>query len=113
MTETTLLLLLVWLHFFGDFILQTDYMAFNKSKSNKILLLHVTVYSIPLTLLGFQFAVVNLVLHFMTDWCTSRATAKLWKLNKRYWFFAVIGLDQAIHMTCLILTSLYFWEFAS
>jgi hypothetical protein len=51
-----------------------------------------------------MFAVVNSALHFVTDFCTSRATSALWKKDQRHWFFVVIGLDQAIHMTCLFVT---------
>lgn len=101
------LLVLVWLHFFADFILQTDKIAINKSKDNAILLAHVAIYSLPFFIFGADFALLNMVLHFMVDWCTSRVTSYLWKKQERHWFFVVIGLDQAIHMTCLFLTYLY------
>lgn len=97
-------ILVVWLHFIADFILQTDEMAQNKSKSNSWLLYHVGVYSMPLMVLGFRYALLNAALHFVTDWFTSRATSKLWQSGQRHWFFVVIGLDQAIHLTCLIVT---------
>lgn len=101
------ILTLVWLHFLGDFILQTDKMATGKSKSNKILLIHVAVYSLPLLIIGVEFAIVNLILHFVVDYFTSRATSRLWQRGERHWFFTVIGLDQTLHMTCLVLT--YIW----
>ena len=53
-------------------------------------------------LAGAAFAIVNAVLHFATDWCTSRVTKRLWLAEQRHWFFVVIGLDQSIHMTCLL-----------
>ena len=34
----------------------------------------------------------------------SRSRQALWKKGERHWFFVVIGLDQAIHMTCLFAT---------
>lgn len=100
----TNILLVIWIHFVADFIFQTDKMALNKSTSNKWLLSHVSVYTIPLLWFGWKFALINGAAHFATDFCTSRWTSALWKKQKRHEFFIVIGLDQAIHMTTLILT---------
>ena len=97
-------LLLVWLHFVADFIMQSDRIAINKSSDNGILLTHVCLYSMFFLGFGFWFVLANLVLHFITDWCTSRVTKRLWLADQRHWFFVVIGLDQAIHMTCLFVT---------
>lgn len=104
MVCTTALYLVFWLHFVGDFIMQTDKMAINKSKSNRWLTIHVVAYSLPFLLFGWRYALVNFGLHWATDFLSSRVTSALWKAEKRHWFFVVIGFDQAIHMTCLIAT---------
>ena len=101
------ILLIVWFHFLSDFILQSDKMAINKSSSNKWLSIHVAVYSIPFVYFGLKYAAINYVLHWITDYFSSRATTVLWKKGERHWFFVVIGFDQAIHMTCLFLTYWY------
>lgn len=98
-------LLIVWLHFLGDFILQSDRMALNKSKSTYWLSLHALTYGIPLFLLGWRFAIVNLAAHWVVDFFTSKANAYLWATSRRHWFFVMVGFDQAIHMTVL------FWTF--
>lgn len=101
-------LVLIVMHFVCDFVLQTDYMALNKSKSFKVLALHVIVYSIPFCIVFSPlFGVVNGVLHFVTDAISSRATSYLWKKEKRHWFFVVIGADQMVHMLCLVTTFYY------
>lgn len=95
---------LVWLHFLGDFILQSDWMALGKSKSSKVLVIHVLVYSACFLPYGLKFCIATFALHFVTDFISSRATSWLWKQEKRHWFFVVIGLDQALHLTALALT---------
>lgn len=49
-----LLTLLVWTHLIADFVLQTDKMAFNKSKSNYCLFIHVAVYSTVMLVFGVE-----------------------------------------------------------
>lgn len=105
--EIEVLLALIWIHFIADFVLQSDWMAQNKSKKNWPLLVHIAVYTAPLFLFGWLFALVNGLAHFVTDWLSSRATSWLWANQKRHWFFVVIGLDQAVHMTTLVVTYVY------
>lgn len=112
----TVILLLIWLHFIADFVLQSDVMAKAKSSDDTVLIKHVVIYSatfIPFALWAFgvadaaAFITMNYAGHFVTDYFTSRATTKLWIAGKRHWFFVVIGLDQAVHMTTLFAT--YQW----
>lgn len=116
-----MILLLLGLHWFGDFICQTRWMANNKSKNLYALSLHVLAYTTVLTLgvfIGteimnipltahylFLFAFVNYGLHWMTDITTSQITKYFWFKQDIYKFFGTIGLDQYIHHICLILTA--------
>lgn len=120
----TLPLSLLATHFVGDFLLQSDQMALNKSKSDRWLLLHVLVYSACFLPWGWRFALVTFVLHLLTDFVTSRITSRLWFFkpvgisnpprlyapcvpNYRHWFFVAIGADQLLHYVALALT----WRF--
>lgn len=106
----------VWIllvHYVGDFLLQTQKQAENKSKSNEWLTYHVISYTAMLLIGGmimevslnmFYWVMINGFLHWCTDWATSRATAELWKLQKIRPFFWVIGLDQLVHTACLLCT---------
>lgn len=65
-------------HFIGDFVLQTGNQALNKSKDNWALTRHVASYSLCFLPWGFWFAVVTFILHWATDYCTSRQSSKYW-----------------------------------
>ena len=95
---------IIWAHFFGDFILQSDWMAKNKSDNLTALVLHGLSYGVPLIYFGWEFACVNMGWHMAVDAVTSKITKQLWLAEKRHWFFVIIGADQAIHLTVLIAT---------
>lgn len=110
-------------HWVADFVFQTHWMAVNKSKDNLALGSHVLIYiiiigliiGIPLYVNGYMsyvvvssWLVVNGILHFITDYITSRITSKLWAKQDYHNFFVVVGLDQVIHYSCLFGTVIYF-----
>lgn len=130
----TLPLSLVAIHFVADFILQSDWMALNKSRWTEstegrlALTSHCLVYSACFLPFGVAFAAITFISHVLTDAVTSKITSKLWfvrpALNennkpnglftyaeswKRHWFFVVIGADQLIHYFTLAGT--YQWLF--
>lgn len=107
MISIPILLALLWVHTFADFVVQTDWMAKNKSKHNIVLTAHVVSYALFLLPFGLTFCALNFVLHWATDYVSSRMTSKLWKQERRHAFFIVVGIDQAIHITTLVLT--YWW----
>ncbi|MCC7303270.1 MAG: DUF3307 domain-containing protein [Bacteroidia bacterium] len=112
-------LFIVITHFVADFLCQTDKMALNKSHSLKWLSLHVLTYTAVLGVSStifmqaagwgniLLFIGMNGGLHFITDFFTSKATSRLYKLESKHWFFVMIGLDQMIHYLCLFLTLEY------
>lgn len=105
MISISTILTLGFIHFVADFIFQSNYVAQNKSKSNIVLLKHVVIYSLPFILFGsVVFVIINLCLHFVVDYFTSRATSKLWAKGDVHNFFVVIGFDQFLHLCCLVLT---------
>lgn len=107
-----LIIYMLSIHFLADFVFQTDRMAIDKSKSWLILFHHSLVYY---AILYFGFGIytkeippliftINFISHFIIDAITSRINSRLWALNKRHWFFVIIGLDQFLHTSILILT---------
>lgn len=113
-------------HFVADFLLQTDWMALNKSKRWDALALHATVYSACFLWCPHRavFVGVTWVTHFLTDALTSRITSALWFLPQvgqgmrpewiqvevkatRHWFFVMIGFDQLIHAATIAMTWRY------
>jgi len=108
-THTIYLIGVFILHFIGDFILQADKMALNRSTSNKWLSLHVSVYSLCFLCTGnLYFVFWNGVIHFITDYITSRISAYFYKKEMRHEFFVTIGADQTIHaLTLIILAEIF------
>ena len=118
MTNILFLLILLSAHWVGDFPMQSDWMAVNKSRNNQALTIHVAIYMVPITVALTALAIwhgsrpedlvflalANFVAHFCTDWVTSRITAKLYKANERHWFFVAIGFDQLLHAWALGIT---------
>jgi predicted Abi (CAAX) family protease len=105
MIKISNIILLLVSHFIGDFLFQSTFMANYKSKSFIVLGLHAFLYMTPfLVFFGWKFAILNGILHFCVDGITSRFTSKLWAKKEQHWFFVVIGFDQLIHYTILLLT---------
>lgn len=108
-------------HYIADFLCQTNWMALNKSKSLVPLTIHVMVYSGVLSgffafaanLVGLTipmiavWVLVNASGHFVTDFITSRMSSKAYKNNEMRKFWAVIGVDQLIHLMCLVGSFVY------
>lgn len=123
MTTTEIILILA-IHWFADFVLQTDKQAKGKSKNWSDLLAHTLTYSavwvIPICLMigvknpaestsfyvfmTFAFVGTTFVIHTIQDYITSRINAKLWADGKVHLFFVSIGFDQLLHYIQLILT---------
>jgi hypothetical protein len=102
------IILLMILHFIADFILQSDWMAQNKSKYLYPLFVHCITYASCFLFFGPIFGLITFICHFITDFFTSKLNSYLYTKN-RHWFFVGIGADQLIHNITLILTyvSLY------
>lgn len=104
------IILIIWLHYVGDFLLQTDWMALNKSHNMMALSCHCMFYAIPFLVLNPEYALLMGLLHFPVDFVTSKICFHLYSLNKRGLFFKVIGLDQAIHLTVLLTVLFIFYK---
>jgi hypothetical protein len=107
-------LFLLGTHWVADFVLQSHWMASNKSERLDALMLHVAVYSLAMcfaaaiilpinTSLALWLA-ANSLLHFLTDYCSSRLSSRLWRAGKWHDFFVVIGADQLVHRLTLGVT---------
>ena len=95
---------LIVVHFFADFVMQTRWIGINKSSNNWILSLHIAMYTVMLLPFGVAFAVINGLLHYITDYFSSRASGYFHKKDQMWGFWTTIGFDQAIHMLCLVTT---------
>ena len=129
----TLLLCALWLcfvHYIADFFCQSHMMSISKSSSNRWLTLHVSIYTLvlfigmtfmyyrdtafsPLPWRLYVFVLLNGILHWITDYFTSRLNKKLWLSGMNpdrtektlHWFFNGVGIDQYIHYATLFTTA--------
>lgn len=107
---TIFVLSLIIMHFIFDWWLQTNNQAMNKSSDNLVLTHHVLIYFIGLWLWAEFFEVshwwiiLNGVMHWITDWLTSRGNVYLYKKYNRSGLFKGIAFDQMIHFITLLLT---------
>ena len=121
MTELQLFGVVLVVHWFADFVLQTDSQAKGKGQGksfwNKQLFDHITsytlVWSLVYFLLPFQeiylqpagwflFVVFIGVPHYLVDWCTSRIGKIYWDRGDTHTGFCIVGIDQIIHYVCLL-----------
>lgn len=112
------------IHWFADFVLQTEKQAKGKSKEWYPLIEHTFVYSVVWFIVGAflcvfdikylstlgLFVQITFIAHTITDYFTSRITSKKYKNNHFYgfngfWFW--IGMDQVLHYIQLF-TTYYF-----
>lgn len=116
------MLWLIIFHFVADFVLQSDWMAQNKSKSFEALSAHILVYTICLLvgvipllfIIGHRggsaamiWVCLNGAAHMATDYVTSRINARLWAAKEVHWFFVGVGADQVVHYLTLGLTMVW------
>jgi hypothetical protein len=110
------LIALLAIHWLADFVLQSQWMSVNKSKRLDALASHVATYTATL-LVGSAlvfgvheivslalFVGANGILHFFTDFVTSRITSRLWQQQREHLFFVAVGFDQLIHQITLVAT---------
>lgn len=109
--------LLVILHFVGDFMLQGDRVALNKRGVNAEMIQHgiicATLFALPL----YRSPAINLIYgtlfifftHVVID-AIRVEIGKKYKLNPNsHNFWALLGIDQILHITCLFLALLIFF----
>ena len=105
-----LILVILFVHYVFDWRFQTRWMAENKSSRLDALGLHVLIYFIGLliiaafTPLSITWALVNAILHFGVDFCSSKISRKAWLHHDKKRFWNTIGFDQFCHYAILFLT---------
>ena len=113
-------LIIVFIHWFADFVCQTNKQAMGKSKAWEPLLSHTAMYSVvwfivtmvlgcclgesivPLRMMWF--APITFLAHTATDYYTSRVNSVLATKEDKHDFFVSIGFDQFLHYAQLFIT---------
>jgi len=112
------------IHWFADFVMQTDKQAKGKSKNWSDLLDHTSGYLFVWLVVGTVvwlfdkanilqvvcFSSITFIAHTITDYFTSRLNSKLWADGKIHNFFVSLGFDQYLHYIQLFLTYWYLFK---
>ena len=117
---TTAILVILFAHFFGDFVMQKQAWALNKWHSNKALGSHVLMYTTCLFLFVWLclvpeygqdtlpyfagWALINGFFHFFIDYATSRDMHQYREEGDKKLFFDTYGFDQMLHYAILFIT---------
>ena len=98
-------------HYIGDFFFQSRDIATSKSSSNLSLSIHVAIYTATILAFSFLvdftsyqrsvFVIYNGLVHFLTDYTTSRITTAAYKKGDMTKFWDTVGFDQFIHIYTL------------
>lgn len=116
-------LAILTLHWWADFVCQTDKQAKGKSKNWGDLLAHTGTYSLvflfgmpiifaifldikytsTLVYCSIIYAFVTFICHTITDYFTSRLNSRLYSEGKIHQFFVSVGFDQLLHFTQLLI----------
>lgn len=113
---------IIIIHWFADFVLQTDKQAKGKSKNLSDLFSHTFTYSLTWLIIGnfifiynnfpcvvfptiaFMFFLITFICHSITDYFTSKLNSKLWAKGDVHNFFISVGFDQVLHYVQLFFT---------
>lgn len=110
----TFLIFILLIHFLADFGLQTHEQAVGKATSKLWLTKHVGAYSLIWFVaafvilnsvhLAFIYALITFILHWCTDYITSKESRKFFDRDDFHNGFVVIGFDQFLHIIQLWFT---------
>jgi len=127
MIPMSILLFYLFIHWYADFVCQTDKQAKGKSSNNWQLLAHTGMYGLIITIFTYViflagrfgaqywytpliFGGIQFVTHTIVDYITSRINKTLWINEEVHTFFVMIGFDQFIHYGILFVSlSLLFY----
>ena len=114
----SMIILLLFAHLIGDFLLQSRIMALNKSKSLYYLCRHGidvggSVFIVFLIFKPFAIAVILTLIyttvHCLQDFTIWRAAKSFFKPDEKYYetkkFYDIIGIDQFLHLAFLVFLS--------
>lgn len=116
------IIVIIWLNYITDYLFQSQSMSENKHHSLFWLLAHVADFTIAFGVAVLVFngmthyfnwgnlvilILINGVSHLIIDFFTSKITAYYYKKRKIGTFLRVIGADQTLHVTILVILTFF------
>lgn len=112
--DISIFIYILIVHFLADFALQTQEQSNLKSTDENQLAFHVSTYSIVWLFASYiilnswfssiGFAIVTWIIHYSTDYASSRLQKPYWDKKDYHNAFVLVGADQVFHYVQLIYT---------
>ena len=112
MTQTLVIVYLLFTHWIADFVVQTSWQAENKWCNDGALLRHILSYTVVIFVAMFAItfdinyalaaALFNGFTHFWIDLATYRVNHEFLEEKNYHKFFVGVGLDRALHLSLLL-----------
>lgn len=116
MITIKLIISLLAIHLFADYLLQSMWQRTNKHKVWSALLSHSSINAACWFVAAMfifkdsdkcvQFSYLTFIFHTITDYTSSRINHAIRNEN-RYWFYLCMGVDQFLHLSQIFLTYFY------
>lgn len=103
MISINLVLIIILLHFFSEYLLQPPTGVTFTGNSPRKIVSHCICHAIPFGVFGAHFMILTCLFHFIVEMSTDRIISQYWTGNRIRLHRIYIGVSQTMHVLVLFL----------